>query len=204
MKRWFLQPYFTLKGRGGKRRGYPKTVMALVGSDLTVLLDGTRYSVPLDYVGEKVTLKVSPFTVSIWHRDKEICTHNRALTKGGHQYITGHYLELLRRKPRSLMNAAPLKKGIMPEELKGFLKQCRAKDKEEQLLKIMLLAHTVDPEELIWAVEKANQTGSPTYQLVCFYLGIATAASEVKPCITVEHPDLAEYDRLMGGEPERD
>lgn len=181
-----------------------KTVMALVGSDLTVLLDGTRYSVPLDYVGEKVTVKVSPFTISIWHRGKEICTHTKVLKKGDHQYITDHYLELLSRKPRSLINAAPLKKGIMPEELKGFLNQCRAKDKEEQLLKIMLLARTVDPEELLWSVEKANQSGSPTYQLVCFYLGVATSASEIRPCITVKHQDLAEYDRLVGGESESD
>ncbi|KJS89141.1 IS21 family transposase [Desulfosporosinus sp. BICA1-9] len=177
-----------------------KSIPALVCHDLTVLLEGTRYSVPFDYVGERVTLKVSPFTVSIWHRGKEICTHNKTLIKGDHQYITDHYLELLSRKPRALMNAAPLKKGVMPEELKRFLKVCRAKDKEEQLLQIMLLGRTVGTDELLWAVDKANLTGSPTHQLVCYYLGVATAATEVLPCITVEHADLSEYDGLMGGD----
>ncbi len=180
-----------------------KSIPALVGHDLTVLLEGTRYSVPLDYVGEKVTLKVSPFTVSIWHKGKEIYTHTKAFIKGDHQYITEHYLELLSRKPRALMNAAPLKKGVMPEELKSFLNKCRAKDKEEQLLQIMLLGRTVGPDELLWAVDKANLNGSPTYSLVCFYLGIATAAAtEVLPCITVEHADLKDYDGLMGGDKE--
>jgi len=177
-----------------------KSLSALVCHDLTVLLDGTRYSVPLDYVGERVTLKVSPFTVSIWHRGKEICTHTRTFIKGNHQYIADHYLELLSRKPRALLNAAPLKKGVMPEELKLFLTKCRAKDKEEQLLQIMLLGRTVGTDELLWAVDKANLTGSPTHQLVCFYLGVATAATEVLPCIAVEHPDLSEYDGLMGGD----
>lgn len=177
-----------------------KSLSALVCHDLTVLLDGTRYSVPLDYVGERVTLKVSPFTLSIWHRGKEICTHTRTFIKGDHQYITDHYLELLSRKPRALLNAAPLKKGVMPEELKLFLTKCRAKDKEEQLLQIMLLGRTVGTEELLWAVDKANLTGSPTHQLVCYYLGVVIAATEVLPCITVDHPDLSEYDGLMGGD----
>ena len=177
-----------------------KSISALVCHDLTVLWEGTRYSVPLDYVGEKVTLKVSPFTISIWHKGQEIYTHTKAPIKGDHQYVTDHYLELLSRKPRALMNAAPLKKGVMPKELKSFLNVCRAKDKEEQLLKIMLLGRTVGPDELLWAVDKANLSGSPTHQLVCFYLGVATAATEVLPCITVEHADLSEYDGLMGGD----
>ncbi|MBS4024010.1 MAG: hypothetical protein KGZ79_16595 [Dethiobacter sp.] len=92
----------------------------------------------------------------------------------------------------------------MPKELKAFLKECRAKDKEEQLLKIMLLGRTVDPDQLLWAVDKANLTGSPTYQIVCFYLNIAIADIEIKPCITVEHPDLDEYDDLVGDEKDYD
>jgi len=177
-----------------------KTVTALVGSDLTVLFEGTRYSVPLKFVGEKVTLKISPFSLAVWHKGEEIYTHTRALKKGDHQYVTEHYLELMSRKPRSAMNAVPLKKGIMPEEFKEFLKHCRAEDKEEQLLQIMLLARTVAPDDLLWAVEKAVQSGSPTHQLVTFFLGIATGESEIKPCIKIEHHDLKEYDRLLRGD----
>lgn len=179
-----------------------KTVTALVNPDLTVLLGETRYSVPLDYVGEKVTLKVSPFRVTIWHQGKEICTHTKALRKGDHQYLPEHYLELLTRKPRAVMNAVPLKKGVMPQELKDFLKQCRAKDKEQQLLQILLLCRSVDSDQLLWAVHQANQSGSPNYQLVCFYLKISTPVTEgeLQPSITVEHTNLTEYDSLMGGE----
>ena len=61
---------------------------------LTVLLDGARYSVPLNYVGERVTLKVSPFTVAVWARGEEVYRHKRALQKGGHQYVPEHYLEV--------------------------------------------------------------------------------------------------------------
>ncbi|PHJ36683.1 hypothetical protein P378_20855 [Desulforamulus profundi] len=56
----------------------------------------------------------------MWHRGKEIYTPTKALRKGDHQYIPEHYLELLTRKPRAVMNAVPLKKGIMPRNLKIF------------------------------------------------------------------------------------
>ena len=92
--------------------------------DLTVLLDGTRYSVPSDYVGERVTLKVSPFTVAVWARGELVYRHKRALRKGDHQYDPRHYLELLTSKPRSIANAAPLRKGVMPKELKGLPRLC--------------------------------------------------------------------------------
>jgi hypothetical protein len=123
-----------------------KMVIARVNSDLTVLWNETRYSVPLDYVGEQVTLKVSPFQVSIWYRGQEIYTHTKAIRKGDHQYIPEHYLDLLSRKPRAVRNATPLKRGVMPQELKNFLGQCRAQDKEQQLLQILLLGRSVDSD----------------------------------------------------------
>lgn len=153
-----------------------------------------------------MTLKVSPFTISVWHQGEKICTHTKALRKGDHQYLPEHYLELLTRKPRAVMNAAPLKKGVLPPEMKSFLSHCRDKDKEQQLLQILLLGRSVEADQLLWAVRQANQSGSPTYQLVCFYLEIGnpTVQAEPQPSITVEHADLAEYDSLMGGESEHD
>jgi hypothetical protein len=182
-----------------------KTVAALVNSDLTVFLDGTRYSVPLDYVGERVTLKISPFTVAVWAQGEEVYRHKRALQKGDHQYIPEHYLDLLTSKPRSIANAAPLRKGIMPKELKDFLSISRAKDKEQQLFEILLLSRSVDPDTILAAVRQANSSGAPTYQLVCYYLNISLPADEDEPPgITVEHIDLTEYDRLVGGEEDHD
>jgi len=183
-----------------------KKITALVNSDLTVLLDGTRYSVPLDYVGKKVTLKVSPFTIEVWYKGKKIASHAKALQKGDHRYIPDHYLDLLLRKPRAVTNAAPLKKGVMPRELKDFLKLCRARDKEHQLLDVMLLARTVDSDQLLWAVDQANRNGSPTYQLVYFYLKISTpmVEGESQSNITVEHTDLTEYDHLLGDDDDDD
>ena len=183
-----------------------KTVPALVNTDLTVLLDGTRYSIPSDYVGERVTLKVSPFTVAVWARGEPVHTHKRALRKGDHQYDPRHYLELLTSRPRSVANAAPLRKGVMPKELKVFLSLCKDKDKERQLLDCLLLSRIVDPDTLLWAVRMANTSGAPTYQLVCFYLDIDACQPEDEDLasITGAHADLKEYDLLVGGETDHD
>jgi hypothetical protein len=91
-----------------------------------------------------VTLKVSSFTVAVWAKGDLVYRHQRVPQKGDHQYITEHYLELLTSKPRSIANATPLRKGVMPKELKGFLGLCKARDKEQQLLEIVLFGRSVD------------------------------------------------------------
>ena len=59
-----------------------KTITVLVNPDLTVLWEETRYSVPQEYVGEKVTLKISPFTVAVWHKGQEIYIHDSTAKRG--------------------------------------------------------------------------------------------------------------------------
>jgi transposase len=179
-----------------------ETVSALVNTDLTVLFEGSRYSVPLPYVGERVTLKVSPFTVAVWARGDLVCSHKRALKKGDHQYDPLHYLDLLTSKPRSIANAAPLRRGVMPKELQVFLSLCRDRDREQQLLEVLLLSRIVDPDTLLWAVRRANSSGAPTCRMVRFYLDIGAGEPEEEslPGITVEHADLKEYDRLVEDE----
>ena len=53
-------------------------VRANVHSDLTVRVGSTKYSVPPEYVGLSVTVKISPFNVDIYHMGKLIWKHKRA------------------------------------------------------------------------------------------------------------------------------
>ena len=48
------------------------TTSALVHPDLTVIHEGTRYSVPRDFVGKEVTLRLSPFNLSVYYQGKEV------------------------------------------------------------------------------------------------------------------------------------
>ena len=176
-------------------------VKANVHSDLTVRVGSTKYSVPSEYVGLSVTVKISPFNVDIYHMGKLIWKHKKGLYPQDHQYVTEHYLEILQRKPRAIKNAIPINNGIMPQELKNFLKLCKDRDKNVQLVNILLLARKLDNDLLLWAVKQANLTGVPNYDRVCFYVEISQRKDDLPKTIetefNIDHANLEEYDQLI-------
>ncbi len=173
---------------------------ALVYPDLTVRLNNIKYSVPPEYAGLNVTLKISPFNVDIYHEGKLLYRHNKARHQSDHQYVPEHYLEILERKPRAIKNAVPLKKGVLPAELKEFMLLCKHRDKNYQLVNILLLGRKIENDTLLWAVKQANATGTPTYDLVCFYLEIQGANATqltVDDGVKVKGVDFEKYDELL-------
>lgn len=178
-----------------------KIVTAKVHSDLTVYYKKVKYSVPAFLAGKKVTLKITPFNVSICYQGKLIYRHKK--TENEHQYIPEHYLEILERKPRAIDNALPLKQGVMPEELKEFRRLCKHKNKNQQLVSILQLGKEVPQEYLLWAVKMANQSGNPDFGLVSFYLKIQNATEESQALnqypVETKPVDLSQYDKIMTG-----
>jgi hypothetical protein len=179
-------------------------VEAVVGSGLTFRHDTTKYSVPQEYIGKTVALRVTSYRIEAWYKGVLICSHERPFNKGDHQYMPEHYLPLLEKRPRAIPNAAPLKYGVMPPELERFRKLCQAKDKYEQLCNVLLLGREVDAEALLRAVDYANRTGSPTLDSVRFYLeayslGDAKGRSCEVPAgeIAVDKPRFEDYDALF-------
>ena len=176
-------------------------VRAIVSHDLTVRLNNIKYSVPEAYVGLSVTLKISPFNVTIYHEGTLLYKHKKALHLGEHQYIPEHYLGILERKPRAINNAAPLIRGIMPKELSDFMRLCKLRDKNYQLVNILLLGKSIGADTLLWAVKQANMTGTPTYDLVCFYLEMqapnTTDYTPIHGDIKTNPVDFEEYDNLI-------
>ncbi len=180
-----------------------KTVIARVHSDLTVYYKKVKYSVPASLAGKKVTLKITPFNVSICYQGELIFRHKKAENEHDHQYIPEHYLDILETKPRAIDNALPLKQGIMPEELIEFRRLCRHKDKNEQLVSILKLGKEVPKKDLLWAVNMANQSGNPDFGLISFYLDIQKVPDEDNinnqfPTETISI-DLSQYDNIMMG-----
>jgi transposase len=173
------------------------TTIALVHKDMTVIYDTVRYSVPREYVGKEVTLRLSPFHLHIYYRGKEIWTHKRALKGQGDQYVLEHYLEILERKPRAIDQAIPISRGIMPEPCKRFLKLCHEQDAKRQLVDILLLGKLVERDRLMRALEQANNSLNPNLSLVRFYL--EAELCKTPEDIEIRHRDLSEYDKLLKG-----
>lgn len=178
-------------------------IKANVYPDLTVRIGGIKYSVPPEYAGMSVTVKVSPFNVDIYHLGKLVWQHKKGMYPSDHQYIPEHYLEILQRKPRAINNAVPINKGVMPVELADFLKLCKDRDKNVQFVNILLLAKKLMPDTLLWAVKQANLTGCPSYDRVCFYLEILEKKDDEKNLpdegVKVKPADLRQYDHLIEG-----
>jgi len=176
-------------------------VKANVYPDLTVRVGGIKYSVPPEYAGMSVTVKVSPFNVDICYLGKLVWQHKKGMHPSDHQYIPEHYLEILQRKPRAIKNATPINKGVMPVELADFLKLCKDRDKNVQFVNILLLARKLESDNLLWAVKQANLTGCPSYDRVCFYLEILEKKADEKKLpedgVKVRPADLKQYDHLI-------
>jgi transposase len=172
------------------------TCTALVYPDLTVRHEGTRYSVPAYLVGKEVTLCLSPFHLTVFYKGQEVFQHDRALRKQEHRYVLEHYLEILDRKPRASLQAIPLKRGIMPEECKEFLRLCREPEAKQQLVQILLLGSKVERTRLLWAIRQANNTRNPNLSLVKLYLELDEPGPQ-KNDLEVRHKNLTAYDELL-------
>jgi len=178
---------------------------AVVKSDLTFRYDATKYSAPQGYIGKTVTVHATSYRIEAWYRGALVCSHERPFIKGEHQYLPEHYLALLERKPRAIPNAAPLKYGALPPELDRFRKLNKDKDKFEQLANILLLARQHDADVLLPAVDWANRSGAPTFEMVRFYLEARNLEADSREkagegpagTVSVDKPELAGYDALV-------
>jgi hypothetical protein len=176
-----------------------------VKSDLTFRYDATKYSIPLEYVGKTVAVRATSYRVEAWYRGALIQSHERPFIKGEHQYLPEHYLPLLERRPRAIPNAAPLKFGVLPPELDKFRKLNKDKDKFEQLANILLLGRHIDADILLPAVDWANRSGTPTFDMVRFYLDaqnvevsrMGKADNPHIDVVVVDRPGLDVYDTLF-------
>jgi prepilin-type processing-associated H-X9-DG protein len=173
------------------------STQAMVHPDLTILCEGTKYSVPYHLAGKQVTLKLTPFHIEIYHQGKMIYTHQRSYEKQKHQYVLEHYLDILERKPRAIAQALPLTKGIMPQECSEFLRLCREDSAKQQLVQILLLGRNEDKNKLLWALQQSNNTKKPSCQLVAFFLQVH--GGEIPDPFLVEHTGLSVYDSLIEG-----
>jgi len=182
------------------------TLEAVVYSDMTFLYEKTHYSLPIEYTGKTVTLRIFPYVIEAWYKGALAYRHVRPFVKGENRYIPEHYLPLLVLRPRAVRNAAPLKFGVLPPELEKFREKCTAKDKLEQLANILLLARDTDSALLLAAVDYANKTGVPTLGKVKLYLETKKSQRDTIATdpVIVQQQELDQYDILLGAKEDTD
>jgi transposase len=173
-----------------------------------------KYSVPASLAGLKVTAAIGAAEVRVFHRDKEVASHERLHAKHGTRASLDHYLELLARKPGALARSLPLAqerdRGRWPEPFDDLWGQLREKvgasEADRQMVDVLMLAREHGAARVELAVRGVLAAGAIDG------LAVAVLARQTDnapaPGVTIEidarlaehdrpEPDLSDYDQLI-------
>lgn len=164
----------------------------------TVSFDRNRYSVPVANAGKIVTVKGSAFTVEIYHRGQLLACHERCYEQQKTKYKLEHYIPLLEKRPRAVMNARPVREANLPEEFYRFSSQLKNPDRSMVQLLRLIVDH--GRESVLDAIKKALTYQVYSVEVVSSYV----TANDKKPVISIAGPavqpvDLSSYDSLLIG-----
>ena len=150
--------------------GYVET-LCRVSSTWLVVVDGNRYSVPCEWVRQRVSARVYTERIEIvggadLASSTKRAIHARLANRGRTAYDWQHYIPLVQRKPGTLRNGAPF--AEMPSALKALSGQLRRRDGGDRIMAQVLSAVLVAGlEAVLVAVELMLEgTGSKSGAMV--------------------------------------
>ena len=175
-----------------------------------VRYDGNDYSVPTDYAFKDVYVKGYYDHVDICYQSRVIATHKRGYGKGEQILCPYHYLDLVKRKIRSLSQAAPLRGMNLPECFDKYHKRLKEiqgdKKGDRDFIDVLKLLEVYSLEEVTEAVRKSvisGRTDLPTMKQHILNQGdsgrpavIDVESYEHLSCLHLPLPDLNIYDTL--------
>jgi hypothetical protein len=92
-------------------------------------IDRNRYSVPTEYVGKRVDVKIHPFKIKIVFKGKVIAEHDRLFSKNKDSLNPYHFLDLLMKKARAYDDALVIKQWQLPKEFDNYHRMLQAHTK---------------------------------------------------------------------------
>ena len=149
----------------------------------TARMETNNYSVPIKYSGRTVAVKAGAETVSIYADGAEIATHSRCYGKNQDILSLEHYLPILERKPRSILQAKPVRHTL-----------------SKTLLRWLELGE-FSGRELMQILEVYVEKGEDEiFRHQAEYLS-HEAVRKIPKAVEVQHVDLAAYDeQFMKGD----
>jgi transposase len=180
--------------------GYVET-LGRVSSTCLVSLDRNRYSVPCEWVGQMVGLRLYPERIDIVAHDRIVATHPRNFSRNQTRYDWQHYIPLIERKPGALRNGAPFTDMPAPlQQLRSLLLHRGGGDRV--MAKVLSAVPKVGLESVLVAVELVLESGVPSAEHIENMLNRLKPSPTPEPIETVlqvkEPPtaDTGRYDRL--------
>lgn len=186
--------------------GYVET-LGRVSSTCLVSIDRNRYSVPCEWVGQMVSLRLYPERIDIVIDQTAVASHLRTFERNQTRYDWRHYIPLVERKPGVLRNGAPF--ADMPDALRQLQKALLRREGGDRVMAKVLSAVPVHGlEAVLVAVELVLQSGAINAEHV---MNVIARLRPDAPRTTVEsalqikevpRADTARYDGLRGEEVE--
>ena len=165
-----------------------------------ILFESNYYSVPDEYRGKFLTLKIFPERLEMVNGTQIIASHTRNFGKGDYSLDIYHYLKTLRRKPGALPHSRVFHQ--VQDAIQRVYHQHYLNNPKE-FLPILSLIRESSMEGLIYAIQTLEDHQMvPTYDtLKCVIRQQPFQMVEPLsiPCeVMVDEPNLAIYDTLMG------
>lgn len=130
----------------GRRFDTSDTTECRVSQYATVRYASNEYSVPVAMASRNVTVKAFAETIQVFEDAQLVATHERCYGKWQKCLQLAHYLLLLEKRPRSILQAKPVEQALSPDLL-HLLKNTNFSAKE--LMEILRLC-TEEGEKAFW------------------------------------------------------
>ncbi len=193
-----------------------ETTMVRVDAKALVTVRQNRYSVPVALAGLRVSVAIGATEIRVWHRDRQVASHERLHGKYGTRATLDHYLELLARKPGALARSLPLAqerdRGAWPGTFDELWIALRARwgesEADKQMVDVLMFCREHGPATVELAVRGVLAAGAIDGRAVGVLARRTGAPGPVARLDGLEarlaahdrpEPDLAGYDQLIGG-----
>ena len=181
---------------------------ARVSSTCLIAVARNRYSVPCEWAGHWVSVRLYPYRVVVVHDEAVIAEHERLSNAGQTRYDWQHYVPLVQRKPGALRNGAPF--ADLPAPLqqlrRGLLREAGG---DRAMAQVLALVPQAGLDAVLVAVELALESGAPgrisiehVTNVLARLTGSATPQA-IATALQAAIPPLADparYDRLRDAE----
>ncbi|MCL2009794.1 MAG: IS21 family transposase [Synergistaceae bacterium] len=175
-----------------------------------VRFDGTNYSIPCDFAGKHVSIRIFAERLVFAVDGKTVAEHVRNFEKGRYVLDPLHYLPLLERKPGALRNGRPFLDWELPESVRKVWEALRRyPDWDRQMSAILSTVPRYGLEAVGIACEMALEEKAVSQSVILNFLTRLTEESQTANIAVpdklriLEEPrsDCKVYDVLLRGKP---
>lgn len=173
-----------------------------------VRVDRNQYSVPAQWSGQVVSVRVAADHLDIVAEGKMIATHQRSFLRDQLICNPWHYLSVLEKKPGAIRHGAPFQDWELPEPIRRVREKLQQQDKNERaFVDLLLLTREAGLDALETACElvlesgvvNANVLQNAVRRLIEPIRPKMLNTSDSLQLITEPQADCQRYDRLLGG-----